>query len=158
MFITAAITSNFGYYAVWPCAKIHYSLSDAEKPSFLKQYPGCAAFADGSDLKAVAPVAANIKAGSINAGAALDISFGMALWLSFVVHVFFVELYLHLTQKEALRLRQYSYQRQLEACMNKPGSAGIVTDRFGDADPFKPQLYSVDSGREHEAVVMHRVE
>jgi hypothetical protein len=43
---------------------------------------------------------------------------------------------LHLTPKEAQRLRKVSYQRQLEAGMKNPGSAGLTSDRLGDADQW----------------------
>jgi hypothetical protein len=45
---------------------------------------------------------------------------------------------LHLTPREAQRLRQVSYQRQLEAGMRNPGSAGLTTDRLGDTDKWVP--------------------
>ncbi len=31
-----------------------------------------------------------------------------------------------------------SYERQLEAGMSNPGSAGLVVERFGDADAWEP--------------------
>jgi hypothetical protein len=43
---------------------------------------------------------------------------------------------LHLTPREAERLRQVSYARQLEAGMRSPGSAGLTADRLGDAKPW----------------------
>lgn len=88
-----------------------------------------------------------------NAGAALNVNFGMALWLAFALHAVGVEVYvsapfssgkdrvltdlqLHLTPREAERLRQVSYTRQLEAGMHDPGSAGLTADRLGDAKPW----------------------
>jgi hypothetical protein len=41
---------------------------------------------------------------------------------------------LHLTPREAERLRNVSYQRQLEAGMKNPGSAGLVG--LGDCEPW----------------------
>jgi hypothetical protein len=55
---------------------------------------------------------------------------------------------LNLTPREAERLRNVSYQRQLEAGMKNPGSAGLTVDRFGDSEPWVPQSLkqkSVDS-------------
>ena len=45
---------------------------------------------------------------------------------------------LRLTPKESNRLRQVSYERQLERGMSRPGCAGLVAERFGDAEPFRP--------------------
>lgn len=47
-------------------------------------------------------------------------------------------LQLRLTPKETDRLRQVSYERQLERGMPRPGYAGLTVERFGDAEPFKP--------------------
>lgn len=44
---------------------------------------------------------------------------------------------LRLTPKESNRLRQVSYERQLERGMSRPGYAGLVPERF-DAEPFQP--------------------
>ena len=43
---------------------------------------------------------------------------------------------LKLTPRETERLRQVSYERQLEAGMKNPGSAGFTAERFGDANPW----------------------
>jgi hypothetical protein len=43
---------------------------------------------------------------------------------------------LRLTPRETQRLRQVSYEKQLEAGMKNPGSAGLTAERFGDADPW----------------------
>lgn len=45
---------------------------------------------------------------------------------------------LRLTPKESNRLRQVSYERQLERGMSRPGYAGLTVERFGDAEPFHP--------------------
>ena len=71
-------------------------------------------------------------------GGALRLNFGMALWLAFLLHAVGVEIYLALTPREARRLRMVSYEKQLEAGMSNPGSAGLVVERFGDADAWQP--------------------
>jgi hypothetical protein len=53
---------------------------------------------------------------------------------------------LHLTPREAERLRNVSYQRQLEAGMRNPGSAGITSDRLGDADKWMPDQRVATNG------------
>ena len=47
---------------------------------------------------------------------------------------------LRLTPREFNRLRQVSYERQLERGMSRPGYAGLVAERFGDAEPFQPAV------------------
>lgn len=49
-------------------------------------------------------------------------------------------LQLRLTPKESDRLRQVSYERQLEKGMSRPGYAGLVPERFGDAEPFQSAI------------------
>ena len=46
---------------------------------------------------------------------------------------------LHLTPAEAERLRNVSYQRQVEAGMRDPGRAGLTVDRFGDSERWVPK-------------------
>lgn len=159
MIIAAMIVSDKGYYIVWPCAKIADTI--AEGMDLVAEYPACAAYADSGNMNAVSAVLANMNGGSAaNAGAALNVNFGMALWLAFAIHAIGVEVYvsrvvsfrsrrdvqlvantaqLHLTPREAQRLRQVSYTRQLEAGMHNPGSAGLTTDRLGDAEQWVPE-------------------
>lgn len=144
MIIAAQIISNKGYYSVWPCAKLEYTLGD--QAALLRGYPVCASYVNGTNPEQVAMVEANFNAGTEGVGADLNVNFGMALWLAFALHAFGVELYLHLTPKEAQRLRQVSYQRQLEAGMKNAGSAGLTADRLGDADKWVPDRQRQESG------------
>jgi hypothetical protein len=157
MILATMIISKTGeYYAAWSCAKIESALPSPTL--LLEMYPACASYANGTNPAEVAIVLANLDGETgVNAGAALNMSFGMALWLSVVVHAIGVEIYvsssqmsttqetfltitqLHLTPREAQRLRQISYQRQLEAGMRNPGSAGLTADRLGDADQWLPE-------------------
>jgi hypothetical protein len=135
--IAAQIIASQGYYVVWTCAKIAATVSD--DVDLVISYPACASFVNGTDIEAVSSVAATFAVGdTANTGAALNVVFGMALWVSLALHAFGVEVYLHLTPQEAQRLRQISYQRQLEAGMHNPGSAGLTADRLGDADKWVP--------------------
>lgn len=152
MIISAMIISNKGHYAVWPCAKIAATISDDME--LVSAYPACASYADGSNLDQASAVLADMGgASAVNAGAALNVNMGMALWLASAVHALGVEIYvglplhsgidgaltdlqLHLTPREAERLRQVSYTRQLEAGMHNPGSAGLTADRLGDGKPW----------------------
>ena len=91
MIVAAIVTSNQDYYIVWSCAKIASTITDN---SLLVAFPSCASYVDGSNLEQVAPVSANMAGGAAaNAGAALSISFGAALWLAFNIHAFGVEIY-----------------------------------------------------------------
>lgn len=138
MIIATMIISKKGYWVVWSCAKIEATLGDTS--SWLDTYPACASYANGKNLDQVSAVEANFgSGGAATTGAALNVSFGMALWLATAIHAVGVEMYLHLTPREALRLRQVSYQRQLEAGMKTPGSAGLTTDRLGDAEKWIPE-------------------
>lgn len=149
MIIAAMIISNKGHYIVWPCAKIAATISGYI--GLVSAYPACASYADGSNLAQVSAILADMGgASAANAGAALNVNFGMALWLAFAIHAVGIEIYvrqplyftgdmtlihlqLHLTPREAERLKQVSYTRQLEADMRNPGSAGLTADRLGDA-------------------------
>lgn len=66
------------------------------------------------------------------------------------MHVVGVEIYLNLTTAESERLRVVSYEKQLEAGMKHPGSAGLAADRWGDALAWYPActavVYSAMSG------------
>ncbi len=55
-----------------------------------------------------------------------------------MIHVIGVEVYLNLTPKEAGRLRQVSYEKQVEAGFKNPGFAGWTVDQWGDAEHWKP--------------------
>lgn len=99
---------------------------------------------DDGNLKAVAAVNANFGGSTAELMSAMNVSFGMAGWLATGLHAIGVEVYvsfyddhlscvhllmkkqLHLTPKESERLRQVSYQRQLEAGFKNPGHAGLV--------------------------------
>lgn len=160
---TSIISSIGSYYIAWPCAKIAYTFGSAEKAA--KLYPACAAYVNGTSPHQQAVVHANFEGGlPTEIGAALNLSFGMALWVSVALHAIGVEVYvssglscvlrygnantaqLHLTPKEAERLRNVSYQRQLEAGKKNPGSAGLTADRLGDSDAWIPQARRASSG------------
>lgn len=98
MIITAQIiTAIGGYHAVWPCAKIAYTLDDPS--TIAAEYPTCAGYANGTDPGGVSLVKAQLGgpgSTSANAGAVLNISFGMALWIALAMHAIGVEIYVSL--------------------------------------------------------------
>jgi hypothetical protein len=92
MIIAANIISGQSYYIVWTCAKIASTLAN-NATLLLDDYPSCAAYADGSNLGQVSAVAANFNGKGANVGAALNMTFGTALWLSTAIHALGVEIY-----------------------------------------------------------------
>ncbi|KXJ85614.1 hypothetical protein Micbo1qcDRAFT_221929 [Microdochium bolleyi] len=119
------------------CAKIDFMMQRRE--TVLAAFPGCAPFYSGQEpLAHVAVHASNPGANVAEVTAAFNATFGMALWLALVLHAVGIEIYLHLTPAEALRLRNISYQRQVAAGMRHPGNAGLTAQRLGDAPDFVP--------------------
>ncbi|KAF6808531.1 hypothetical protein CSOJ01_07480 [Colletotrichum sojae] len=148
--IATMVISTIGtYYAVRPCAQVADMVEDANRT--LELYPECASFFSGANPGQQAIVHANLNdpSSAAEAGAALGLTFGMALWFSLALHGIGVELYLRLTPAEAERLRNVSYKRQLEAGMKCPGRAGITADRIGDSDKWQPSC----GGQERPQVV-----
>jgi hypothetical protein len=76
--------------------------------------------------------------------AANNISFTAAGQLAFFIHVLCAEIYIALTPREANRLRRVSYQKQMEKSFKNPGSAGLVAQRIGDADPWIPREETIE--------------
>ena len=69
-------------------------------------------------------------------------AFAMSAWLAFAIHAVGVEIYLAATTREAQRLRQVSYQRQFAHGFKNPGSSGFSIGKFGDSEPFVPEVDS----------------
>ncbi|KAK3353933.1 hypothetical protein B0T25DRAFT_223172 [Lasiosphaeria hispida] len=139
MIIMANIVSSTGeYYASRPCAQVDYTLGENRTRTL---YPGCDPYYTGQNLDQYVLIPAKIGrpgTNSATAAAALGESFGAAFWLAFFLHAVGIEVYLRLTPYEHDRLRNVSYQRQKEAGMRSPGSAGLTADRLGDATPWEP--------------------
>ncbi|KAL8372577.1 hypothetical protein RB595_002086 [Gaeumannomyces hyphopodioides] len=138
MFLAAyMVTAVGGYYMAEPCAKVASLVGGRDV--MLARYPECAAFYSGANPDQHALVTASMTLGRAESvGAAIDLNFGAAMWLALALHAVGIEIYLHLTPAEAERLRQRSYQRQLESGMLNPGQAGLTADRLGDADKWRP--------------------
>lgn len=143
MIISAQIISAAGdFWSVQNCAKLLDIIGDAQ--TLVEQYPSCSSLINDGSLKAIAAVNANFGGSTVELMSAMNISFGMAGWLATSLHAIGVEVYvsnlfgvlvvcasangeqLHLTPKESERLRQVSYQRQLEAGFKNAGHAGLV--------------------------------
>ncbi|KAL6156901.1 hypothetical protein ACJQWK_06740 [Exserohilum turcicum] len=136
--ISAQIIANQGYYIVWTCAKIADTIS--KDVNLATSYPSCAAYANGTDPEAVSAVAAKFAGGNIaTIGAALNVVFGMALWVSLALHAVGVEVYLYLTPSETKRLREISYQKQIKAGMRNPDSSDLSAHRLGGSYKRSPR-------------------
>jgi hypothetical protein len=131
-FAAANVISRQGnYYQVRTCDQVAsiYGNSGIPPPDVAAKYLQC--LNATVDLHLV--VTANLHGSKEQVGASLGLGFGMALWLSILLHLVGVEMYLNLTPSESHRLRSVSYYRQLEAGLAHPGSSGITADRWGDA-------------------------
>ena len=136
MILSALIVGKLkSYNTTMTCDEITflYDPSDSVK----ELYPQCSN--PNSTVDQLVVVHADFGSGQVEQiRASLGISFGMALWLSVFLHLVFVEAYLALTPRESNRLRQVSYERQMERGFKNPGSAGLTSDRWGDAEAWRP--------------------
>ncbi|KAL6857746.1 hypothetical protein ACO1O0_005188 [Amphichorda felina] len=102
-------------------------------------YPDCAAASPANSSAvhvSIKGVSNPTDAGQTNA--ALMTTFVAAGFLALIIHAIVVEVYIWLTPSEAQRLRRISYEKQLARGYRIPGSAGIVAQRFGDAEAWIP--------------------
>jgi hypothetical protein len=143
MAIASTIISSIGgYYIAMSCKQLAYMGGDAAS------YPACAANMDGQTA-----VLANFNTptGVEQVDASMQTSFGMSGWIAFWMHVLGIEIYLKLTPAEGERLRQVSYERQLERGFKHPGRAGLTVDRLGDAEEWKP--HSPAAAKDDQGIV-----
>ncbi|EJT70843.1 hypothetical protein GGTG_11866 [Gaeumannomyces tritici R3-111a-1] len=140
------INAPAGYATVRTCDQIDFE-HDADRPAVLAHFPGCAGFYGGAGVNGSGPAGPRLsvvvpadpsKGGLSGLGSSLTFNFGAAIWLAMAIHMIGVEIYLRLTPAESERLRNISYQRQIEAGMKNPGSAGLTADRLGDAAKWTP--------------------
>lgn len=133
MVISAVVISHMGnYYQIKTCGEIAFGIYSWEEAS--RRYPECVSRVE--DMNII--VRADFKGELEQLGASFGLTFGMAFWLAFLIHLVGVEIYLGLTPRESERLRRISYKKQLEAGLENPGSAGLTSDRWGDADRWEP--------------------
>ncbi|KAI9751165.1 MAG: hypothetical protein M4579_006183 [Chaenotheca gracillima] len=137
MVLSALITTMIkSYYTTMSCDEIAFIYGN--NASVEQFYPQCS-----GPIPLVADlVVVHAEFGSgrpEEIGASLRMGFGMAMWLAIFMHLAGVEIYLALTPRESNRLRQVSYERQMERGFKNPGSAGLTSDRWGDAEPWRPK-------------------
>ncbi|KAI1634312.1 hypothetical protein F4809DRAFT_651987 [Biscogniauxia mediterranea] len=109
-----AVSSVGGYYLAQPCDRINFTLGGGQ--ATLAAYPGCAPFFSGEAPDHHVVVLANYnREDPMQIAAAFNTVFGMSEWVSIALHTIYIGVYLQLTPAEHERLRNVSYQRQLEA-------------------------------------------
>lgn len=144
---------NYEYHIAFHCAKIfymyeHVGVPDQGNPTSLL-YPQCRNVTSAGRLTPQ-PINPKVNTGTWvqvssfgtgpeNAAASINSLFPMCAWLALAIHAIAVETYLWLTPAEHYRLRNVSYQRQVEAGMRPKGrfmDHGINATTFGDAPDF----------------------
>ncbi|KAI9796788.1 MAG: hypothetical protein M1835_003144 [Candelina submexicana] len=143
MIISALIISQQGEnYISMSCDEISFMYKN-QQASYKALYPQCNT--PNMTREGQTSVLANFNDGSaVGVKAALSISFGSAGWIALWLHAIGVEIYLALTPAESERLRAVSYERQLEAGFDHPGSAGLTVDRWGDAPKWQPPARNME--------------
>lgn len=93
LILSAQIISSVGsYYIVWPCAKVAYTMRSEQDT--LEMYPVCESYFNGSSLQQQAVVHADFGSGkATEIAAAMNLCFGMALWVATAMHAIGVEVY-----------------------------------------------------------------
>ncbi|KAL8943675.1 MAG: hypothetical protein Q9211_000910 [Gyalolechia sp. 1 TL-2023] len=135
MILSALISSKMSYYAsTMTCGELLSILDTTQEVNSF--YPQCGQ--PGSTLDTLVIVQARFGSQPEQIASALRLSFGMALWMALFLHATGVEIYLNLTPRESNRLRQVSYEKQMEKGLSPAGSAGLTSDRWGDAEPWRP--------------------
>lgn len=141
-----SISALDSYYTTMSCEQITFI--DGSRDSVENFYPQCGS--PNSTVNDLVVVHASFGSGRAEQiGVSLGMSAGMGLWLALFIHLVGVEVYLALTPKESNRLRHVSYERQMERGFKNPGSAGLTSDRWGDAEPWRPmrEVAAIETGK-----------
>ena len=157
MIAMASISSRLSaYYDVMKCSEL-LEIYNGSRGDLYQFYPQCTGFTVPTNDPEVIVQATFANGQAEQIGASLHLSFGAALWLALFLHAVGVEIYLSLTPRESNRLRQASYERQMERGFANPGSAGLTVDRWGDAEPWKPMVVvkREDGGSGDETTIKH---
>ncbi|KAI4191153.1 MAG: hypothetical protein L6R41_000290 [Letrouitia leprolyta] len=136
MIISALISTKMSYYeTTMRCDELLAILDTREEVN--RFYPQCGE--PGSNADTLVIVQAKFGDQKEQIESALRLTFAMAFWVALFLHGVGVEIYLNLTPREANRLRQVSYEKQMEKGLSHPGSAGLTSDRWGDSEPWQPK-------------------
>ena len=125
-------------YAAMSCPELQFVLGN-DTSALYQSYPACDPANSKFTTDGWVAVKGDFNGAAPNIMSALSQNFGMAGMLALLLHGIGIEIYLKLTPREGERLRQVSYERQLERGFTNPGSAGLVVEKFGDADPWVPE-------------------
>ncbi|KAI1486456.1 hypothetical protein F5X96DRAFT_688757 [Biscogniauxia mediterranea] len=118
------VSSVGGYYLAQPCDRINFALGGGQ--ATLAAYPGCAPFFSGEAPDHHVVVLANYnREDPMQIAAAFNTVFGISEWIIIALHTICIGVYLRLTPAEHERLRNVSYQRQLEVGMKTPWSSWV---------------------------------
>ncbi|KIM82605.1 hypothetical protein PILCRDRAFT_820479 [Piloderma croceum F 1598] len=103
------IVSDIGsYYSVWSCDQLLYVMTDVNAVS--QSYPQCAQA--GVDLsKVFVAVHAATKGNGLEYGSAVRLTFGLALWVSILIHIIGVEIYIRKTESSNQHRRGFVLER-----------------------------------------------
>lgn len=135
---SVVIISLIGSYSqIQTCGLVDYSLASSGG-SAASLYPECASANATADTEVIVQASVTEPLGMHSVSAAMNLVFGMSVWMAIALHVVGVEIYLGLTPRESERLRMVSYEKQLAAGFEHPGSSGLTSDRWGDAEEWKP--------------------
>ena len=137
------------FYATISCARIDSAFSIIQPGMAPLFYPACedptawvAVLADGYPE----PTPEGIpRLDMITASA--QVTFAMSGFMALLIHLFVVEVYLHLTKAESERLKKVSYERQME---RKWGLGWLTAQRLGDVD--RPEYEKVARGDDEEVM------
>ena len=155
MIIAAQVTSKIGTYdVIMTCGELR---SMRSVRYLAERYPSCVMNSTTLHDNLQIVHADFPGLGKEEIGASLRLNFGVAIWMAFFLHAVGVEIYLALTPREAQRLRMVSYEKQLEAGMSCPGSAGLVVERLGDADEWEAELRRKSRRVQHRCAEVMRV-
>lgn len=172
------VCSAYGYTFFTPlkCSEIYfmyaqYGVPDEGNPTG-QLYPACALVHDRAGIptgQTINPAinsgtwvsVSSVGEGPENVASEIHQLFPMAGWLAIFLHVLAVEVYLWLTPAESYRLRNVSYEKQVEKGLRARGSykdAGLTGTRIGDvpdwwsipAEEFEQQRLSKTEREIHQ--------
>lgn len=140
---------EYKFYVSWPCDQIDFTWKFYNIPvSYTSAYPMCNAtiYPRLGNVERYAPVRADTGSPDpVAIGASIQLQSALAGSVATFLHFVGIELYLRLTSREHERLRNVSYERQAAAKYKNPGSAGLVVQKIGDANPWIPHQQEVDA-------------
>jgi len=101
----AMITSNQGYYLPISCDQLASRYLIGSQAETISRFPECEAYFSGANPGQVVSVVADMgdDGGAEGARAALNLSFGAAVWLALFIHAIGVEFYVCHPSNEKLQ-------------------------------------------------------